>query len=141
MAPFSWEPLPQLGAGLTENIANEIGRPLLSSNGSGNAGSEVPDIDIMRMPESRLTGKPSKRGKAPTGDDGHPIELHHKDQNPEGPLIEMTRTEHRGKGNFSKNHSNTGQSASEIDRSIFSQQRRNHWQNDYDSGRFDNISE
>jgi hypothetical protein len=66
---------------------------------------------------SQSGGKPYKdtpenkekmqQGKAPTGHDGHPVEIHHPGQT-NGPGKEMTRTDHRGKGNFKKNHPNTG---------------------------------
>ena len=42
-------------------------------------------------------------------------ELHHRGQKSDSPLDEMTQKEHRGKGNFGKNHSNTGQEKSEVD--------------------------
>jgi len=45
-----------------------------------------------------------KSGKPPIGKDGKAIELHHTNQDPKGALVEMTMTEHRGKGNFNKNH-------------------------------------
>ena len=45
-----------------------------------------------------------KKGKAPTGSDGHPIELHHDGGNPDSPLVPMTRTEHRLDGNYKVNH-------------------------------------
>lgn len=66
-----------------------------------------------------------KEGKLPIGEDGHPMELHHKDQDPNGELVPMTRTEHRGKGNYKKNHPNKGQS--KIDRKRHAKQRREIW--------------
>jgi RHS repeat-associated protein len=48
-------------------------------------------------------------GKPPIGDDGHPMELHHVDRTPEGPLKPLTRTEHRIGENFKKNHPSDGQ--------------------------------
>jgi len=39
----------------------------------------------------------------------------------------MTQSEHRGGENFSKNHPNTGQQPSQIDRSKFKQQREQYW--------------
>ena len=89
-----------------------------------------------KIPNSQLT-KPSKRGNAPIGSDDHPIELHHRNQTPDSPLDEMTRTEHRGKGNFKKNHSNIGQQASKIDRKAWKKKQSNYWKNEWDSGRFD----
>ena len=97
------------------------------------------DDDVRRLPNDRLSQRPTKRGNAPKGDDGHPVELHHTDQSMDGPLQEMTRTEHRGGDNFRRNHTNTGETASNIDRRAAAQQRRNHWRNDWDSGRFDGL--
>lgn len=66
-------------------------------------------------------------GKAPTGKDGHPTELHHDQKNPTAPAKEMTRTDHRLGPNFKKNHPNTGQEPSNVDRSHAARNRRQHW--------------
>ena len=92
-----------------------------------------------KIPNSQLQGPPPKRGRAPIGDDGHPVELHHRDQLPDSPLDEMTRTDHRLGENFRKNHSNTGQQPSQIDRQEFRDQRREYWEEQFDSGRFDEL--
>lgn len=92
-----------------------------------------------KLPRDRLVAPPGKRGNAPIGDDGHPVELHHDGQAQDSPLDEMTRTEHRGKGNFTKNHPNTGQQPSQIDRVKFNQERREYWQREWDSGRFNDF--
>ncbi len=55
-----------------------------------------------KLPDSRLSAPPSGRGRAPVGDDGHPVELHHNEQLPGTPKTEMTRTDHRLGENFSK---------------------------------------
>ena len=68
-----------------------------------------------------------KQGKAPIGNDGKPVELHHDGQDPKGPVKEMTQTDHRGGDNFKNNHSNTGQEPSKIDRNQAAQARRQHW--------------
>ena len=44
------------------------------------------------------------RGRAPTGADGHSVELHHVDGTPQGGVKPMTRTEHRLGDNYKKNH-------------------------------------
>lgn len=41
-----------------------------------------------------------QQGKAPVGNDGKAVELHHEGQNANGQLKEMTQTEHRGGENF-----------------------------------------
>ena len=58
-----------------------------------NPGSYSPS-DLERM----------KTGKAPIGPDGKPMELHHRDGTPNGPLDPMTMTDHRGGENYKKNH-------------------------------------
>ncbi|HBG05564.1 MAG: hypothetical protein A2075_07590 [Geobacteraceae bacterium GWC2_58_44] len=45
-----------------------------------------------------------EKGRAPTGPDGHPMELHHVDRTPDGGVDAMSRTDHRLGGNFKKNH-------------------------------------
>ena len=79
---------------------------------------------------------PKKRGNAPTDADGNPIELHHDGQAPDSPLEEMTRDENRGPGSFSKNHENTGQEPSKIDRGKFNQERKKYWKDQWDNGRW-----
>ena len=51
----------------------------------------------------------------------------------------MTRTDHRGAGNFKKNHQNTGQKPSEIDRAQWQKEQKQYWREEYDSGRFDDF--
>ena len=70
-----------------------------------------------------------QEGKAPVGNDGHPVELHHDGQTTNSPTKEMTRTDHRLGDNFKKNHSNTGQQQSQMDRNQAAKQRREHWKN------------
>ena len=69
------------------------------------------------------------QGKAPLDKDGKPVELHHEGQPQNGQLKEMTQEEHRGGDNFKKNHTNTGQEPSQIDRSEAAKARRQHWKN------------
>lgn len=91
---------------------------------------------IVRIADDKVLHAPSGRGRAPTGIDGHPVELHHDGQKMGSDLKEMTRTDHRGKGNFKKNHPNTGQSPSEIDRAAFDKEREEHWSKEWDAGRW-----
>jgi hypothetical protein len=69
------------------------------------------------------------QGKAPLDKDGKPVELHHEGQTQNGQLKEMTQEEHRGGDNFKKNHQNTGQEPSQINRSEAAKARRQHWKN------------
>jgi hypothetical protein len=75
-----------------------------------------------RIDPSKIAAPPPARGKAPIGADGKPVELHHADQTA---------------GNYKKNHPNTGQSASTVDRVEFDKMREEHWEQEWDSGRFD----
>jgi len=99
----------------------------------------VPKLNVVKKLNKRsLKGPPKERGSAPIGKDGHPVELHHKNQRG-NKAVEMTRTEHRGKGNFKKNHKNTGQKKSKIDRDIFNKQKKEYWSHEWDRGRFDDL--
>lgn|SRR5262249_48423722 len=89
-----------------------------------------------RIPDDQLRA-PSRRGNAPIGSDGRPVELHHLDQSlgNASPRAEMTRTDHRGAGNYSRNHDNTGQRPSTVDRAESRAEHRDYWGEQWDSGR------
>jgi hypothetical protein len=57
--------------------------------------------------------------------DGQPIELHHIGQEMDSPLAELTRTEHRGEGNYSVLHDAAKES--EINRTLFNLEKEAHW--------------
>jgi hypothetical protein len=109
--------------------------------GSDAAGVLVHNSTGKKIPNSELLAPPAKRGRAPTGGDGNPVELHHRGQAPDSPLDEMTRTDHRGKGNFKKNHENTGQEPSKIDRKAWKKEREDYWKGESDNGRFDDMQD
>lgn len=54
------------------------------------------------IPNCDLRGPPNKCGKASIGNDGHPVDLHHRNQKPEGSLDKMTRTDHKLRDNFKR---------------------------------------
>ncbi|ONI86988.1 hypothetical protein ALI144C_10125 [Actinosynnema sp. ALI-1.44] len=89
-----------------------------------------------KIDPAKITGPPKERGQAPIGIDGKSVELHHRGQTMDSPIDELTMTEHRGKGNFRRNHPNTGQTPSKIDRKLFEVQKRRYWEAEWDSGRF-----
>ena len=90
------------------------------------------DVDVKHLPREKLI-KPPKRGNAPISKvDGKPIELHHDGQMPDSTLKAMTQTDHRLGENFRKNHTNTGQSASEIHRPTSAKVRRDIWSQWFD---------
>lgn len=80
-----------------------------------------------------LLDKPSKRGNAPTfKEDGTSLEVHHRNQNPEGPFDEMHWKDHRGKGNDLVNHPDKGK-PSKIDRKAFKKQKSEYFKEIFDS--------
>lgn len=99
------------------------------------------DSQLVRLPSDRLAGRPKKRGRAPIGDDGYPVELHHHGQVQGGIVSEMTASDHRFGENFRKNHANTGQMPSLIDQALSRYQRYRHWAQELDQTRFDKLPE
>jgi len=95
---------------------------------------EVDDED--KIADDQLLAPPNKRGNAPIGKDGHPVELHHPDQDDPNRVVEKTKTDHRGKGNFKKNHNNTGQEKSKIDRKTHKQKKNKYLKKEWGRGRF-----
>lgn len=66
-----------------------------------------------------------EQGLAPLVD-GQPVELHHVGQEMDSPLAELTRTEHRGEGNYSVLHEAGKEST--INRNVFNVEKEAHWQ-------------
>ena len=92
-------------------------------------------LKIEISPENKidrsLLNPPSKSGNAPTfKSDKTSVEIHHEGQNPNDPFKEMHWQEHRGKGNFKKNHSLKGESR--IDRNKFDEMRHEYWKKEYE---------
>ena len=72
----------------------------------------------------RTNEERANQGLAPING-GEVIELHHIGQHTDSPLAELTREEHRGKGNDAILHDKTKES--EIDRQAFAREKNNHW--------------
>ena len=88
----------------------------------------IPDKDKI---DRNLLNPPTKPGNAPTfKSDGTPVEIHHVNQNPNGPFIEMNIKEHRGKGVDKINHPQKGD-ATNIDRNEFNKAKKEYWKNEY----------
>ena len=84
------------------------------------------DIDVKQEDDfGRTNLERMKQGLAPLDKDGNPIELHHVGQKMDSPLAELTRDEHRGKGNDTILHNK--QKESEINREDFAKERAEHW--------------
>ena len=81
--------------------------------------------------DRELLNPPSKPGNAPTfKSDNKPVEIHHENQNPNGPFKEMHPNEHRGKGKDKVNHPNKNL-PSNINRTEFNNAKREYWKNEY----------
>jgi len=84
------------------------------------------DLDMEQKDEFGDTNaERMEKGNAPLSKDGQTVELHHVGQKNDSPLAELTRQEHRGKGNDTIMHDKTKES--EIDRPSFDTERQNHW--------------
>lgn len=84
------------------------------------------DIDYnQKDPFGRTNLERMKNGLSPINLDGEKVELHHKGQKMDAPLMELTTTEHRGQGNDTILHDK--QKESEIDRTKFNNEKMNHW--------------
>lgn len=77
-----------------------------------------------------------KEGKAPYGPDGKQINLHHIGQKADSPLAELTDTEHKTYDGIL--HDKTKDS--EIDRTVFRDERQKYWQARYEEIQKENIN-
>ena len=85
-----------------------------------------------RLPNEMLSKRPPARGKAPMGIDGNAIEIHHVDQNPMGPFEELLKRDH-----VKISNRRPGLTAEE--RQEFNRLRKQYWEVQWDSGRFDHL--
>lgn len=119
-----------------KGVGKAIGMALKKAGKGGKSKAKPPIPRGKRLSKDKINECPSKPGKAPIGEDGKPVELHHRHQGPNDPLDEMTREDHRGKGNYKKNHPNTGEKPSKIDRKEFRKQQKKYWRREWDRGRW-----
>lgn len=75
--------------------------------------------------EGRTNIERMQQGLTPIGTDGKSVNIHHIDQTNNGPVMEITDTEH--KQNYSSLHENTGQTPSKIDGKAFNKWRKQYW--------------
>lgn len=84
------------------------------------------DIDMEQVDDFGRTNKERmEMGLSLIDKSGETIELHHIGQKSDGPLAELTTSEHRGKGNDTILHDKSKES--EIDRVAFTKERNSHW--------------
>jgi len=88
----------------------------------------------LKLVPEKIVAPPAKPGKAPTGDDGHPVEIHHEGGKAKGPFREMTRSDHRLGDNYKKNHPD--KKPSEVNRKTFDKDRKEYWKEEVKRGRF-----
>jgi RHS repeat-associated protein len=100
----------------------------------GTDASGLEPTEGTKVPDDKLKYAPIKRGLPPIGDDGNPIELHHRGRDPNGPVDEGTRTDHRGPGNHKMNHPGPNQGVDHG--SEWKKWREDYWKREWDRGRF-----
>lgn len=81
-----------------------------------------------KIPRDSLN-PPKKPGNAPAcKKDGKSVEIHHEDQNENRPFREMHPHDHRGKGNYTKNHPPGNTPLTKEERKRFNNQREAYWE-------------
>lgn len=84
------------------------------------------NIDMNQKDEYGRTNKERmEQGLGPLDKNGNPLELHHIGQKTDGPLAELTKDEHRGRGKDGILHDKNKET--EIDRQEFGKERNEHW--------------
>ena len=92
-----------------------------------------PDIDIDYKNLKGITNKERiKKGRSPKTANDEEVHLHHIGQEENGPLAELTLSEHLGGGNYSILHNITR--ASKINRIKFRKTRKTYWEIRFDIG-------
>ena len=95
-----------------------------------NSQLEAVKASPIKPKQEHYYGQQNEGSHAQIGDDGKPIEVHHRE---DGELEEMTQTDHRLGDNFLKNHPG-GKGAEPVDRKEFERlkriQNRDPWHND-----------
>lgn len=103
----------------------EAGLTLSKVNGSMALTQNIDWDFIGDIEDGRTNAQRVIDGLAPLDPSGKPYELHHIGQMSDSPLAILTNSQH--KSNYSVLHANTGSSASNIDRNLFTKQRQDFW--------------
>jgi hypothetical protein len=88
------------------------------------------DIDWDQQDENGLTNRERvEKGLSPINKDGKVIELHHIGQKADSPFAELTKDEHRGKGNDVVLHDKNQESEThnEENESKYQNEKKDHW--------------
>jgi hypothetical protein len=81
---------------------------------------------VTKISSEKIASPAPKPDRAPIGVDDKPIELHHE-AGADGPLVEMTREEHRIGKNFRKNHPSGYEKLTGEERKAFDKEKRAYW--------------
>lgn len=84
---------------------------------------------VGNLEDGRTNAQRVLDGLSPLDKSGKPYEVHHVGQKQNSPLAILTSDEH--KSNYKAIHKNTGQTSSDIDRNVFSKERREFWKEFY----------
>ena len=107
------------------NVYKSCGLEALNLNGTL---AYAQSVDLTLVDEyGRTNAERILENLSPIDSEGIPFELHHIGQAADSPLAILTQSQHRGTGNFSILHLNTGSVASEIDREVFAAEKNAFW--------------
>ena len=107
------------------NVYKNAGLTLSKVNGKLAMTQKIDWDFIGDIEDGRTNAQRVLDGLAPLDSTGASYELHHIGQMSDSPLAILTSSQH--KGNYSTLHTNTGGSASNIDRTLFEKQKKDFW--------------
>ncbi len=91
-------------------------------------------FNVRKLPDSQIMRRPPRRGLAPKGVDGYPVEIHHVGQNPNGPFEEILKVDHG-------RTPNPNRGLTDEERRLFDAARKRHWEREWDAQRIADIPE
>ena len=107
------------------NVLKNAGLSLSKVNGKMSLTQKIDWDFIGDIEDGRTNAQRVLDGLAPLDTNGKSYELHHIGQMSDSPLAILTSSQH--KDNYSILHANTGEAASNIDRTLFGKQKKTFW--------------
>lgn len=107
------------------NVYKNCGLQLTNVNGKLAYTQKIDWDFVGDIEDGRTNAQRVIDGLAPLDSTGKSFELHHIGQKADSPLAILSNAQHHG--NYSTLHANTGGSASQIDRNLFEQQKKEFW--------------
>lgn len=107
------------------NVYKSCGLQLSNVNGKLAYTQKIDWDFVGDIEDGRTNAQRVIDGLAPLDSTGKSYELHHIGQKADSPLAILSNSQHHG--NYSTLHANTGGSASQIDRKLFEQQKKEFW--------------